>query len=105
MPSLVVAAVSIWMGGPDTERMCLHADALPPETRVVRRESPEFTGLVIAALYRSPEPMISGRTLIGADTARNRAPACGDGPPPVGRIQNRRGPNLFPLGTKVFVQG
>jgi hypothetical protein len=34
----------------------------------VRRESPEFTGRVIAALYPSPEPMtLPGRTLIGAE--------------------------------------
>jgi NAD(P)-dependent dehydrogenase (short-subunit alcohol dehydrogenase family) len=38
-----VAAVSIWMGGLDTERVRTHADALPPETRDVRRESTEFT--------------------------------------------------------------
>ena len=62
-----VAAVSIWMGGLDTERVRAHTDALPPETRDVRRESPEFTGRVIAALYRSPELMtLSGRTLIDA---------------------------------------
>ena len=52
-----VAAVSIWMGGLDTERDVPPRGRLPPETRDVRRESPEFTGLVIAALYRSPEPM------------------------------------------------
>jgi len=56
------------MGGLDTKRMRAHADALPPETREVPRESPEFTGRVIAALYRSPELMtLSGRTLIGAE--------------------------------------
>src|SRR6201987_5714181 len=42
-----VAAVSIWMGGLDTERVRAHAGALPSETRDVRRESPEFTGRVI----------------------------------------------------------
>jgi NAD(P)-dependent dehydrogenase (short-subunit alcohol dehydrogenase family) len=79
-----VAAVSIWMGGLDTERVRAHADALPPETRDVRRESPEFTGRVIAALYRSPELMtLSGRTLIGAELGAHLGVTDFDGSVPV----------------------
>ncbi len=64
-----VAAVSIWMGGLNTERARAHLASLPPEHRpTVKRESPEFTGRLIAALYESDELMaLSGRALIGAE--------------------------------------
>jgi NAD(P)-dependent dehydrogenase (short-subunit alcohol dehydrogenase family) len=64
-----VAAVSIWMGGLDTERARVHIAALEPEARpTTKRESPEFTGRVIAALYAAGDLMdYSGRTLIGAE--------------------------------------
>jgi NAD(P)-dependent dehydrogenase (short-subunit alcohol dehydrogenase family) len=64
-----VAAVSIWMGGLDTERARAHLDSLPPEARPTgRRESPQFTGRVIAALYAADDLMhYSGRALIGAE--------------------------------------
>jgi hypothetical protein len=72
------------MGGLDTERVRANADALPPETRDVRRESPEFTGRVIAALYRSPELMrLSGRTLIGAELGAHLGVTDFDGTVPV----------------------
>ena len=79
-----VAAVSIWTGGLDTERVRAHADALPPVTRDVRRESPEFTGRVIAALFRSCELMtLSGRTLIGAQLGAHLGVTDVDGRVPV----------------------
>jgi NAD(P)-dependent dehydrogenase (short-subunit alcohol dehydrogenase family) len=64
-----VAAVSIWMGGLDTERARAHFASIPREGRpTTRRESPQFTGRVIAALYASDDLMAhSGRTLIGAE--------------------------------------
>jgi NAD(P)-dependent dehydrogenase (short-subunit alcohol dehydrogenase family) len=64
-----VAAVSIWMGGLDTERARAYFDSLPAQARPkVRRESPEFSGHLIAALQRSPERMrYSGRALIGVE--------------------------------------
>src|SRR6201988_2116805 len=64
-----VAAVSIWMGPLDTERARAHIASLPPDGRPTQqRESPQFTGQVIAALYRSSELMaLSGRALIGAE--------------------------------------
>jgi NAD(P)-dependent dehydrogenase (short-subunit alcohol dehydrogenase family) len=49
-----VAAVSIWMGGLDTERARAYLNSLRPEARpTTKRESPEFTGRLIAALYAS----------------------------------------------------
>jgi NAD(P)-dependent dehydrogenase (short-subunit alcohol dehydrogenase family) len=64
-----VAAVSIWMGPLDTERARAHISSLPPDQRPThKRESPQFTGHVIAALYRSSDLMaLSGRALIGAE--------------------------------------
>jgi NAD(P)-dependent dehydrogenase (short-subunit alcohol dehydrogenase family) len=64
-----VAAVSIWMGGLDTERARAYLASLPPQSRpAAKRESPQFTGRVIAALYDSDQRMqLSGRALIGAE--------------------------------------
>jgi NAD(P)-dependent dehydrogenase (short-subunit alcohol dehydrogenase family) len=64
-----VAAVSIWMGGLDTERARAYLASLPPEARpTTKRESPQFTGRVIATFYESDQRMkLSGRALIGAE--------------------------------------
>jgi NAD(P)-dependent dehydrogenase (short-subunit alcohol dehydrogenase family) len=64
-----VAAVSIWMAGLDTERARAYLATLPPEARpTAKRETPQFTGRVIAALYGSDQRMtLSGRALIGAE--------------------------------------
>ena len=64
-----VAAVSIWMGGLDTERARAFLATLPEAGRPTqKRESPQFTGRVIAALYASERRMEwSGRALIGAE--------------------------------------
>ena len=64
-----VAAISIWMGPLDTERARAYLAKLPEDARPkLRRESPEFTGRLIAALYGSDERMkLSGRALIGAE--------------------------------------
>jgi NAD(P)-dependent dehydrogenase (short-subunit alcohol dehydrogenase family) len=64
-----VAAVSIWMGGLDTERARAYLDTLPSERRpTTKRDSPQFTGRLIAALYASEQRMaLSGRALIGAE--------------------------------------
>jgi NAD(P)-dependent dehydrogenase (short-subunit alcohol dehydrogenase family) len=64
-----VAAVSIWMGGLDTERARAYLATLPTESQPkTKRESPQFTGNVIAALYESNQRMkLSRRALIGAE--------------------------------------
>ena len=64
-----VAAVSIWMNGLDTERARAYLASLPAARRPPqKRESPQFTGRVIAALYTSEQRMaLSGRALIGAE--------------------------------------
>jgi hypothetical protein len=64
-----VAAVSIWMNGLDTERARAWLDSLPPDRRPTQqRESPQYTGRVIEALFRSDQRMaLSGRALIGAE--------------------------------------
>jgi NAD(P)-dependent dehydrogenase (short-subunit alcohol dehydrogenase family) len=64
-----VAAVSIWMNGLDTERARAYLASLPADLRPnLKRESPQFTGRVIAALYQSELRMaLSGHALIGAE--------------------------------------
>jgi NAD(P)-dependent dehydrogenase (short-subunit alcohol dehydrogenase family) len=70
-----IAAVAIWMGGLDTERALAYLASMPDESRPkTKRESPQFTGKVIAALYESNLRMeLSGRALIGADWVRSSA--------------------------------
>ena len=57
------------MGGLDTERARAYLASMPDESRPkTKRESPQFTGKVIAALYESNLRMeVSGRALIGAE--------------------------------------
>jgi NAD(P)-dependent dehydrogenase (short-subunit alcohol dehydrogenase family) len=64
-----VAALSIWMGGLDTERARAHLASLPADQRPTStRESPEFTGRLIAALYAADDLLTySGRAHIGAE--------------------------------------
>jgi len=64
-----IAAVSIWMGPLDTERARAHLASLPKDSQPkFKRESPQFTGRVIAALYASDQRMkLSGHALIGAE--------------------------------------
>ena len=65
-----VAAMSIWMGQLDTERVRVHMETLTPEQRatLLPRESTRFTGRVINALYDSGEVMaFSGQAVICAE--------------------------------------
>lgn len=65
-----VAAVSIWMGVLKTERLDRVVAAEPDKYAafIAMAESPQFTGLVIDALYRDPKLMErSGQSLIGAE--------------------------------------
>ncbi|RWR25049.1 SDR family NAD(P)-dependent oxidoreductase [Sinirhodobacter populi] len=66
-----VAAVSVWMGGLDTERARTHLASLPEDRRPTqKRQSPQFAGRVIAALYGSERRMeLSGRAVIDAELA------------------------------------
>jgi NAD(P)-dependent dehydrogenase (short-subunit alcohol dehydrogenase family) len=67
-----VAAVSIWMGAVHTERLQQVIDSGPEFAYLADiAETPEFTGHVIAALAADPDVLaMSGRTLIGAEVAR-----------------------------------
>ncbi|KZX60363.1 short-chain dehydrogenase [Halioglobus sp. HI00S01] len=67
-----VAVVSIWMGLLLTERSQRVFDAEPDKYAelIPTCESPEFTGRVIAALYRDPALMSrSGKVWVGAELA------------------------------------
>jgi NAD(P)-dependent dehydrogenase (short-subunit alcohol dehydrogenase family) len=67
-----VTAVSIWMGAVLTERLRQIIDDQPDLAYLTGiAETPEFTGHVIAALAADPGLLeLSGRTLIGAEVAR-----------------------------------
>jgi NAD(P)-dependent dehydrogenase (short-subunit alcohol dehydrogenase family) len=67
-----VTAVSIWMGAVLTERLQQIIDSRPELGYLADiAETPEFTGHVIAALAADPDALaMSGRTLIGAELAR-----------------------------------
>jgi NAD(P)-dependent dehydrogenase (short-subunit alcohol dehydrogenase family) len=67
-----VAAVSIWMGAVLTERLRQIIDSSPKLAYLTDiAETPEFTGHIIAALAADPDLLeVSGRTLIGAEVAR-----------------------------------
>lgn len=67
-----VAAVSIWMGALQTERLQRLIDSDRAKYGYLEgvTETPEFTGHVIWGLYRDPELMaLSGQTVIGAEMA------------------------------------
>jgi hypothetical protein len=89
-----VAAVSIWMGGLDTERARAYAATLPPGAGpAIRRESPQFTGRVISALYAADNLMFySGRALIGAELGAQLGVTDIDGSAPLSLRYSMGGP-------------
>jgi hypothetical protein len=82
------------MGGLDTERARAHIATLPAEARPInRRESPQFTGRVIAALYAADDLMqFSGRALIGAELGAHLGIADIDGSTPLSLRYTLGGP-------------
>jgi NAD(P)-dependent dehydrogenase (short-subunit alcohol dehydrogenase family) len=67
-----VAALSIWMGALNAERLQMVIDSDPGKYAhlAAKTETPEFTGHVVWAIYQDPERMaISGNTVIGAEMA------------------------------------
>jgi NAD(P)-dependent dehydrogenase (short-subunit alcohol dehydrogenase family) len=80
-----VAAISIWMGFLDTERARAYIASLPePKKNTTKRESPEFTGRIIAALYESGDVMsVSGQALIGAEVGKKMGITDIDGSEPL----------------------
>ncbi len=89
-----VAVVSIWMGRLDTERARAYLATLPEAMRPKeQRESPQFTGRVIAALYASEAMMtLSGRALIGAELGATLGVTDTDGSRPLSYRYSMGGP-------------
>ncbi|EJN05826.1 dehydrogenase of unknown specificity, short-chain alcohol dehydrogenase [Phyllobacterium sp. YR531] len=89
-----VAAVSVWMGSLDTERARAHLASLPEEKRPVqKRQSPQFTGRIIAALYESERLMeLSGRAMIDSELGTLFNVTDIDGSRPVSHRFNMGGP-------------
>jgi len=68
-----VRTFSIWMGPLVTERSAIARETNPEQYEgfIETAENPEFTGHVIYALATDPKgAALSGRTLIGAEIAR-----------------------------------
>jgi NAD(P)-dependent dehydrogenase (short-subunit alcohol dehydrogenase family) len=80
-----VAAVSLWPGIVATERVHSIAENLPAlKQQLAGFESPDFSGLVIDALYRDPNLMsLSGKTLISAEIVAQYRVADIDGKQPI----------------------
>ncbi|MCX7864219.1 MAG: SDR family NAD(P)-dependent oxidoreductase [Novosphingobium sp.] len=80
-----VAVVSIWMGAVLTERlqMVIQSDREQFGGLAAISETPEFTGHVIWAMFNDPKLMEkSGKTLIGAEVAREYGITDADGRQP-----------------------
>ena len=80
-----IAAVSIWMGSPLTERVRKIIATNPDKFghTLQTAETPELTGHVIWALYNDPDLMAaSGKTLIGAELAASYGISDEDGRQP-----------------------
>ena len=68
-----VASVCIWMGFLKTARTAAAVAERPGQFDAIMQmaETPDFTGRVIAAIHRDPNMMaLSGRTVIGAEQAK-----------------------------------
>jgi NAD(P)-dependent dehydrogenase (short-subunit alcohol dehydrogenase family) len=68
-----VASVCIWMGFLKTARTAAAVAERPGQfdALLAMAETPDFTGRVIAAIHRDPDMMkLSGRTVIGAEQAK-----------------------------------
>lgn len=93
-----VPVVSIWMGVLKTERLKLAIEAAPETYGHFAElgESPEFTGLVIDALYKDPNNMEqTGKALIGAELGVNYGVADIDGKQPGSHRDMLGGPIEF----------
>lgn len=92
-----IASVSLWPGFILTEQLKrIPVDVLPPDlaANLPNFETPEFTGLVIAELYRDPQRMAqSGKTLIGAEIALHYGIKDTDGKQPPSYREQMGSPN------------
>lgn len=93
-----VACVSIWMGVLKTERLQMVMEAEPDKYAAFfeMAESPEFTGRVIDALYRSDKLMEkTGQALIGAEAGLELGVTDIDGKQPPSHREMLGGPLGF----------
>src|SRR3546814_4035242 len=91
-----VAALSIWMGALQTERLLQLIASDRDKYGYLENitETPDFTGHVIWALYNDPELMaLSGQTVIGAAMAQKSGIRdAGGSQPPASRQKHQVGP-------------
>ncbi|BCY09221.1 SDR family NAD(P)-dependent oxidoreductase [Actinoplanes sp. L3-i22] len=96
-----VAVVSLWPGPTSTERaLALRPDLGDGQDRANTSETPAFTGMVIASLYRDPDLMAhSGQVVIGAEAALAYGFADVNGKQPPSRRAQLGSPNSYPGGS------
>jgi NAD(P)-dependent dehydrogenase (short-subunit alcohol dehydrogenase family) len=91
-----VAAVSLWPGLIMTDSLsAMPPEAIPENLRVMlpQFEKPEFSGLVIEALYRDPQlAELSGKALIGAELGQKYGIRDLDGKQPISYRQTMGSP-------------
>jgi NAD(P)-dependent dehydrogenase (short-subunit alcohol dehydrogenase family) len=94
-----VSIVSLWPGYVRTdESKAIPDEYFPPELRAIlpEFETPEFTGLVIAALLADPKrKSLSGQALIGAELGRKYGIKDIDGKQPRDWIETMGGPAVY----------
>ncbi len=95
---LGVAAISLWPGFILTDAVReMPPEHIPDDLRAMlpQWETPEFTGLVIDALYRDPGLMsLSGHALIGAEQAERLGVIDTDGKQPISYRANMGAPAI-----------
>lgn len=91
-----VAAVSLWPGFVMTDALAvMPPERVPEDLRAMlpQFEKPEFSGMVIEALYRDPQLMeLSGKALIGAELGMEYAIKDIDGKQPISYRQGMGSP-------------
>ncbi|MDE2465840.1 MAG: SDR family NAD(P)-dependent oxidoreductase [Alphaproteobacteria bacterium] len=94
-----VAAVSFWPGFVLTDAVrAMPPEQLPPDLRAAlpQWETPEFTGLVIEALYRDPGLMaLNGQALIGAEQGARLGVRDIDGKQPISYRASMGSPAVY----------
>ena len=93
-----VAAVSLWPGFILTDAVrAMPPEHIPDDLRAMlpNWETPEFTGLVIEALYRDPALMaLSGQALIGAELGERYGLRDSDGKQPMSYRASMGAPHM-----------
>lgn len=97
-----VAALSLWPGFVRTEKVVARWSGQPGgDERLASYETPQYTGLVVAALLHDPALMtMSGGTVIAAEYGAAAGIADLDGKQPLSYRDAMGAPHVFPQGAR-----